>query len=143
MRRLAGGAVVCALAIALCATPASARDQRIKLPLPVPGLTPAGPPPQPYGTNDAGGVRNVLPPGENGFDNAAELAAFEASGQRPAHNDDQLGMYRDLLYAVPGLTASELPKYFKDAGFGVKPEDVASVESPRSDVTIVRDKEHG
>src|SRR5262249_49328970 len=110
MRRLAGGAVVCALAIALCATPASARDQRITLPIPtpipVPGLTPTGPQPQPYGTNDAGGFRNVLPPGENGFDNAAQLAAFEATGQRPAHNDDQLAMYRDLLYAVPGLTAA-------------------------------------
>jgi acyl-homoserine lactone acylase PvdQ len=135
--------VVCALAIALCATPAFARDGRLKLPVPVPGLTPSGPQPQPYGTNDAGGFRNVLPPGSNGFDNAAELAAFEATGQRPAHNDDQLPLYRDLLYAVPGLTDAQLPKYFKDATFGVKPEDVASVESPRSDVTIIRDKQYG
>jgi len=28
----------------------------------------------PYGTHDAGGFRNVLPPGEAGVDNAAQLA---------------------------------------------------------------------
>ena len=42
---------------------------------------------QPYGTNDAGGFRNVLPAGEAGTDNAAQLAQFEATGQRPAHWD--------------------------------------------------------
>src|SRR3954452_4931919 len=145
MRRLAGGAVICALAVALCATPASARDGRLKLPVPIPlpGVTPTGPQPQPYGTNDAGGFRNVLPAGSDGFDNAAELSAFEATGPRPAHNDDHLALYRDLLYAVPGLTDAQLPKYFKDATFGVRPEDVESVESPRSDVTIVRVKQYG
>ena len=30
---------------------------------------------QPYGTNDAGGFRNVLPPGENGLDNLSQLFA--------------------------------------------------------------------
>ena len=29
---------------------------------------------QPYGTNDCGGFRNILPPGENGFDNPAAAA---------------------------------------------------------------------
>ena len=33
---------------------------------------------QPYGTNDYGGFRNILPPGTNGFDDAAQLAQFEA-----------------------------------------------------------------
>ena len=37
----------------------------------------------PYGTNDAGGFRNVLPAGEAGTDNAAQLVVFEAAGQRP------------------------------------------------------------
>ena len=38
----------------------------------------------PYGLNDAGGFRNVLPAGEAGTDNAVQLAQFQANGQRPA-----------------------------------------------------------
>jgi hypothetical protein len=96
--------------------------------------------PQPYGTDDAGGFRNVLPPGQDGTDNAFQLAQFEASGARPAHFDDQLPLYTDLLYASPSLTHDDVAKYFKDATFGVKPEDVARTYSPRPGVTIVRDK---
>ncbi|HKO26230.1 MAG TPA: hypothetical protein VJU80_02130, partial [Solirubrobacteraceae bacterium] len=59
---------------------------------------------QPYGTSDYGGFRNILPPGENGSDNAAQLLAFEAdSSQRPPHNDDQLRMYGDLVHVAPNL----------------------------------------
>jgi acyl-homoserine lactone acylase PvdQ len=108
------------------------------LPLPT-----GGPQPQPYGTNDYGGFRNILPPGQNGFDNLTQLGAFETSGQRPEHNDDQLAMYANLVHAVPGLTAAQLSDYFKDATFGVKPDNVAGTESPRSDVTIERDKQFG
>jgi acyl-homoserine lactone acylase PvdQ len=98
---------------------------------------------QPYGSNDAGGFRNVLPPGEAGVDNAVQLAQFEANGARPAHWDDQQPLYENLLYASPSLTDADLPKYFKDATFGVKPEDVASTEHPRPGVTIVRDRQYG
>ena len=34
--------------------------------------------PQPYGTNDAGGFRNVLPPGENGLDTFQQLLEFRS-----------------------------------------------------------------
>src|SRR4051794_2095848 len=98
---------------------------------------------QPYGANDAGGFRNVLPPGEAGTDNALQLAAFEANGALPPHMDDQLPLYANLLYASPSLTHDDVPKYFKDATFGVKPEDVGSTESPRAGVTIIRDKQYG
>src|SRR5437764_7849180 len=101
-----------------------------------PGALAAGPTPAPYGTNDAGGFRNILPPGEAGTDNAFQLAQFEADGTRPAHWDDQQRLYRDLLYASPGLTHDQVGDYYKDATFGVKPEDVASTESPRPGVTI-------
>ena len=37
--------------------------------------------PQPYGTNDAGGFRNVLPPGENGLDNLQQLFQFREIGR--------------------------------------------------------------
>jgi acyl-homoserine lactone acylase PvdQ len=97
----------------------------------------------PYGLNDAGGFRNVLPAGEAGTDNAVQFAQFTAGGQRPAHWDDQLPLYTGLLYASPKLTAAQVPQFFKDATFGVKPDDVASVEHPRPGVTIVRDKQYG
>jgi acyl-homoserine lactone acylase PvdQ len=85
---------------------------------------------------DAGGFRNILPPGQNGLANAVQLGAFLATGTRPPNNDDQLAAYRDLLYATP-QTALD---HFKDAGFGVRPQDVARTERPRDDVTIVRDR---
>lgn len=99
--------------------------------------------PLPYGTNDAGGFRNVLPPGQAGTGNALALAQFQANGTRPAHFDDQLPLYTDLLYASPNLKNEDIPKYFKDATFGIKPEDVARTYSPRPGVTIVRDKQFG
>src|SRR3954465_5006421 len=101
-----------------------------------------GPPPGAYRAGDAGGFLNVLPPGENGFDNALDLAQFEANGTRPPNADDQLPLYRDLLGAYPTLTPERLTDYFKDASFGVKPADVTRTYSPRGDVTIVRDT-HG
>ena len=99
--------------------------------------------PQPYGTNDAGGFRNVLPAGQEGVANALQLAQFSADGTRPPHWDDQEPLYDGLLYASPGMKAEDVAKYFKDASFGVKDEDVASVETPRPGVTIVRDKAYG
>ncbi|MGZ4311365.1 MAG: hypothetical protein ACXVR1_04595 [Solirubrobacteraceae bacterium] len=59
---------------------------------------------QPYGTSDYGGFRNVLPPGTNGFDDAAQLVQFEATGARPAHSDDQLAMYSNLTTAAGSIT---------------------------------------
>jgi acyl-homoserine lactone acylase PvdQ len=98
---------------------------------------------EPYGTNDAGGFRNVLPPGTAGVDNALQLAAFEASGTRPPHWDDQLPLYNDLIYASPTLSHDDIAKYFKDATFGVKEGEVESTISPRPGVTIIRDQEYG
>jgi acyl-homoserine lactone acylase PvdQ len=120
--RLALAALLCALAV-----PAAAH-----------AATPA-----PYGADDAGGFRNVLPPGEAGVANAFQLAQYELDGSRPKHWDDQEPLYDGLLYASPTLTEADVPKYYKDATFGVKPEDVESTTSPRPGVTIVRDKQFG
>src|SRR4051794_7482074 len=98
---------------------------------------------QPYGTNDVGGFRNVLPPGEHGTDTAFDLAQFEGGGARPAHWDDQQKLYENLVLASPGLTHDQIGTYFKDATFGVKPEDIASTETPRPGVTIIRDRQFG
>src|SRR5256885_9871172 len=87
----------------------------LSLPLPLPGVGGSGPTPQPYGANDGGGFRNVLPPGENGFDNAAQLGAFEAGGTRPAPNNEPPRMYSHPPYALPRLTPGHIPDYIKDA----------------------------
>jgi acyl-homoserine lactone acylase PvdQ len=106
----------------------------------VPATAMAAPPPQPYGKHDAGGFRNVLPPAQGANANLQDIIAFQATGRMPPHSDDQLGMYTNLAYAVPGLKRSDIPRFFKDATFGVKPGNVESTESPRDDVTIVRDE---
>jgi len=117
----------------------------------VPAAVAAPPDPQPYQANDAGGFRNVMPPGSNGLANATQLIAFLTSGNRPPHNNDQYAMYEDLVYATPGLAGSQISSFFKDASFGVRPGDVernytpqcALPTAPQSDaceqVRIVRD----
>ena len=99
--------------------------------------------PQPYGANDFGGFRNVLPPGTNGLVNAPQLIRWEAAHQRPPHNHDQLAMYSNLTTAAPNITAAQIGNFFKDATFGVKSGEVAGSESPEPGVTIVRDKQFG
>src|SRR5437588_1243415 len=98
------------------------------------------PAPQPYGTSDAGGFRNVLPAGEAGVDNISDLGKNQANGTIPPHFADQLPLYRNLVYADPTLTVPQVSRYFKDATFGVKPADVVSVQHPEAGLTIVRDK---
>jgi acyl-homoserine lactone acylase PvdQ len=98
---------------------------------------------QPYGTNDAGGFRNVLPPGTSGFDDATQLGLFKTTGARPPHSSDQLSMYSNLTTAAGNVTPQTVPDYFKDATFGVPAGDVESQESPEAGVTIVRDKQYG
>lgn len=98
---------------------------------------------QPYGANDAGGFRNVLPPGENGLDNLAQLFAFRGTGTLPPHFADQQPLYENLVYGAPGLNDATVPAYFKDATFGVQPGEVASTIEPRPGVTIVRDSVYG
>jgi acyl-homoserine lactone acylase PvdQ len=98
---------------------------------------------QPYGTNDAGGFRNVLPPGENGLVDFPQLLAFRGLGALPPHFADQQPLYENLLYAGPTLSEAQIPTYFKDATFGVKPGEVASTVTPKPGVTIVRDAAYG
>ena len=112
----------------------------------------AAPTPGPYQHNDYRGFRNVLPPAQGANANAGQIADHQASCEAPPpdppgcesyppHTSDrQLRMYRDLMYATPGLTASQIPNFFKDASFGVKAGNVERTYSPRGDVTIQRDR---
>src|SRR3954452_14300517 len=105
--------------------------------------TPAQAAVQPYGANDAGGFRNVLPPGEAGTDNAAQLAAYQAFKSRPSHWMDQQPLYENLVYASPTLTHDQIGDYYKDATFGVPDGQTDTTESPKPGLTIVRDKQYG
>ena len=101
----------------------------------------AAPTPSPYRHNDFGGFRNILPPAQGKNANASQVAAFQANGTYPPHTSDrQLTMYSNLLYATPGLTAAQIGNYFKDASFGVHATNVERTYSPRTDVTIQRDR---
>src|ERR1051325_8786256 len=111
-----------AVAVLTLAAPAAAQ---IPLPIPtvvptvVPGVPSQGPAPSPYQAADGKGFHDILPPGTRGRYNAAELAAFLATGATVPHCCDQLAMYRDLMYATPGLKAADVGSYFKDSSFGV------------------------
>jgi len=101
----------------------------------------APPTPGAYKQNDFGGFRNILPPAQGANANSNQIAAFEANGTYPPHtSDQQLSMYSNLLYATPGLQASQIQNFYKDASFGVMPAHVTRTYSPRSDVTIQRDQ---
>ncbi len=98
---------------------------------------------QPYGTNDAGGFRSVLPPGENGLDNLPQVLEYKSSKSVPKHFDDQQPLYENLLYGAPTLTDETVPNYFKDATFGVAPGELETSIEPKPGVTIERDKAYG
>ena len=98
---------------------------------------------EPYGAHDARGFRNILPPGEAGTDNAAQLLQFEATGDRPNHWTDQQPLYDNLIQGSPHLTNKKVPRYYKDATFGVRSNDVESTTTPRPGVTVIRDKQFG
>ncbi|GAA0619495.1 penicillin acylase family protein [Kutzneria viridogrisea] len=98
-----------------------------------------------YASNDycLGQCDDVLPPGENGNATLADILANKVFGTRPAHTDDQLGKYADLINNYTGLSNGQLGSFFDDASFGVPPDQVESTIKPREDVTIVRDKATG
>ncbi|WP_314177248.1 penicillin acylase family protein [Streptomyces winkii] len=90
-----------------------------------------------------GQCRDILPAGENGHATLAAILLHKAIGTRPKHSADQLGPYDKLLHEYSGLSDEKLADYYNDASFGVPEDEVESVTSPRSDVTITRDKSTG
>jgi acyl-homoserine lactone acylase PvdQ len=100
---------------------------------------------QPYRTNDYGngGFHNILPAGTHGTFNGTEIAQFECCQTYPPHSTDQLSMYENLVYSTPGLTAAQIPNFYKDASFGVPSGQAERTYSPRAGCTIVRDSNFG
>jgi len=116
----------------------------VALALALPASAAAAPPaPEPFRANDPGGFLNIIPPGQNGHANAADIAAFQLSGTRPPNASDQLKRYAELVFAAPGLQAGQLGDFYKDASFGVPEGQEAARYSPRDDVTIQRDRAVG
>ncbi|GHB07074.1 MULTISPECIES: penicillin acylase family protein [Streptomyces] len=101
--------------------------------------------PEPVAVTDhcQGRCADILPPGENGNATLVEILGNKAFGTHPAHSDDQLDRYNGLVAGHTGLTDQKLTDFFNDASFGVAADQVESVTSPRSDVTITRDKKSG
>ena len=92
-----------------------------------------------YQANDyaAGQAMNILPAGENGLVNQAELKKFVKTGQRPANSQDQLGPYENLQFGYQSLTNSALSNYYLDESFGVKPGQLTRTEHPSPTVPVV------
>lgn len=109
-------------------------------PLPI-AIAPAGI--ADYADYCAGQCADILPPGQSGNATLAQILAHKAFGTLPAHTSDQLARYDSLVAGYPGLTDAKVNEFFNDASFGVPADQVESTSSPRSDVTITRDKKSG
>ena len=97
-------------------------------------------PVQPYGARDgAVTALNILPPGQGRYQNGPEALAMTEW----EHNADQIPLYEKMVQDAPNVSANALDDYFKDATFGVKPDDVAEEYSPREGVVILRDTSFG
>ncbi|TMA39105.1 MAG: penicillin acylase family protein, partial [Deltaproteobacteria bacterium] len=94
------------------------------------------------GFGDARGFLNIVPPGQDGVLNGPEAIQAQG-GTYPPHVKDQLDMYGNLVFNVPGLTVDRLLEFYKDASFGVRDDDVDRVYSPTANVTVIRDKSFG
>ncbi|MFN8035645.1 MAG: penicillin acylase family protein [Acidimicrobiia bacterium] len=98
---------------------------------------------------DPGGFVNIIPPGQRGFLSPADLTqvnqAVEANDPNgfPPHYADQRAMYQALVFDSEGLTNAQLSKYYKDASFGVKTNDIDRVYHPTAGATVIRDKSFG
>ncbi|MFE2478986.1 penicillin acylase family protein [Streptomyces sp. NPDC059389] len=103
----------------------------------------ADPVPLPVADYCGGQCADILPPGQNGNATLAQILLHKAFGTMPAHASDQLARYDSLVAGYPGLTDAKVNDFFNDASFGVPAGQVESTSSPRSDVTITRDKKTG
>ena len=93
-----------------------------------------------YQLNDSSGgnVLSILPPGEHGLYNAADIAAYQANGTRPAGaRATSSPQYANLLYNAAGLTDAQLPTYFNDELFGIPRGQITRTETPSTTVPVV------
>ena len=77
-------------------------------------------PPRRLQHNDFGGFRNIVPPAQGADANLAQIGAFQANGSIP-HTPATVD---GVDVRGPGLQASQIPNFYKDASFGAKPANV-------------------
>ncbi|HEV3231720.1 MAG TPA: penicillin acylase family protein [Candidatus Dormibacteraeota bacterium] len=104
-----------------------------------------GPVGAPFVDCSAGQALNIVPPGENGLYNAADLLRAQGGMGTPPHTQDQLGMYGDLVKVAPNLGAAQLQSYYKDASFHatVLPGDTLQTIANHPGTAIIRDAQFG
>jgi acyl-homoserine lactone acylase PvdQ len=90
-----------------------------------------------------GQCSDILPPGENGNETLADIVGYQLFGIRPPHNNDQLAPYNNIVSSYTGLTDAQIDSFYNNASLGVAASQVASVQTPETGVTIVRDKATG
>jgi acyl-homoserine lactone acylase PvdQ len=115
-----------AAALALTSSTAAAADQPPALDIP-----------------DFGHFRSVLAQGEGQSINAADLAAYEGTGNPPDSFVNQQPLYVDIMPHASSLGAGDLDTYYKDTDFGAMPGGVAAEETPHAGVQIFRDADFG
>src|SRR4051794_37910937 len=86
------------------------------------------------------GFHSVLAQGEGQSVNAADLAAYEATGKPPDTFVNQQPLYVGIMPHAGTLTAPDIDRYYKNTTFGQMPGGVGSVTTPRPGVRIFRDK---
>jgi hypothetical protein len=92
-----------------------------------------------------GSFNSVLAQGEGQTINAADLAAYEASGNPPQSFVSQTPLYAGVMPVAQTLTTATIDNYYKNTAFGQMPGGVASTVSPPGDpgATIYRDASFG
>src|SRR6185437_2915112 len=130
-------AVAAAAALTLAGSPALATTSH-----PISRLASGGraySPPPTYRAHDyAGGqAMDILPAGENGLVNLAQLKKFERTGQRPANSQDELAPYANLVFGARSLTDATLSRYYLDESFGIAHGQIAATEHPSASVPVV------
>ena len=96
-----------------------------------PSVSGASPDPRYRDFGDPGGFTEHSPPGQDGVVNGEEMLLYQLTKKYPKHYNDQTDMYNSLVYAAPGISDEDLPKYFKDASFGVKGKIDVPIPPPR------------
>jgi acyl-homoserine lactone acylase PvdQ len=90
-----------------------------------------------------GHFRSVLAQGEGQTTSPSDLAAYEAAGTVPDSFVNQQPLYVGIMPRAGALRPSELDTYYKDTNFGSLPGGIASTESPRPGVQVLRDQRFG
>ena len=92
----------------------------------------AGGPSTAYRANDYadGQAMSILPPGENGLANAADVAQVRAARPATAGEQRPAGQVPEPALRLVDADRFQLVDYYNDESFGVRPADIVRTETP-------------